>query len=762
MQEPLASDVVSEELLVSEGLQVMQGQVWHEAGFQGSGVRVAIIDQGFLGYSALAGLELPYNVSVKNFVDGENDLQVDGTTRQGTACAEVIHDIAPQAALYLVKISTPADLAEAVYWLLSQDIDIISTSLGWYNLTPGDGSGQFADLAQLARSNGVLWVTAAGDSRQKHWGGLFNDLDGDGYHEFAANAEVTYFVQNDGSAFNVPAGTLIRGYLRWDDWDQVNQDYDLDLMRFDAIQGWKLVATSANRQSGLPGQTPSETIEISAPQTAKYGFRITRYDSTRPVNLEFFAEGPAPLSQRVSARSLLNLADAPDVMTVSAVDVASPFAQEFYSSEGPTNGPGGSLEGGQDKPDIAAYANVSTASYGAQAFYGTVAAAPHAAGAAALVKSINPAFSPDQVQGYLQSMAVDLGNPGVDPIYGYGRLVLDHPLAFFTPPVMGALPDQFVPVNTSLTPAIDLWQYSYDSYSDTSQLTFSLDNLPAVEAGVSIRENRYIDIQPYTGWTGETQVTVRVTNPYGLSSAASLNIYVSQYKFWNGEVSSDWLQPANWTPAGAPSINDKVIIPPKTNQPVLFGDGEVRDLTVLPGAILDLGQYPLTVEGTVSNQGTLVQEITALAGQTSSILRLTNQSGDQVKYLGLELFYSLPPGSPMSLTSTAQIIAAVSGEQHCTGRFTGVSRCFELQTDQPITADLRFYFSQTEANGIPPETLAAFLEEGGWIEQGVPYESGSRDQVLYLDAFGLTGMGRFALDTVGRGGYLLLLLLVHK
>ena len=126
----------------TEGLAVLNGPAWHTAGYTGSGVKVAIIDGGFIGYGDLLGTDLPASVTVKNFVDGENDSQVDGSSEHGTACAEIVHDIAPDATLYLAKVSTNVDLAEAVAWAKdTHQVDIISTSLGWYNLTPGDGSG---------------------------------------------------------------------------------------------------------------------------------------------------------------------------------------------------------------------------------------------------------------------------------------------------------------------------------------------------------------------------------------------------------------------------------------------------------------------------------------------------------------------------------------------------------------------------------------------------------------------------------------------
>ena len=53
---------------------------------------------------------------------------------------------------------------------------------------------------------------------------------------------------------------------------------------------------------------------------------------------------------------------------------------------------------------------------------GTSMASPHAAGVAALVLSKNPTLTPDQVRAVLRASGVDLGAPGWDPVFGYGRV----------------------------------------------------------------------------------------------------------------------------------------------------------------------------------------------------------------------------------------------------------------------------------------------------------------------------------------------------
>jgi hypothetical protein len=95
-----------------------------------------------------------------------------------------------------------------------------------------------------------------------------------------------------------------------------------------------------------------------------------------------------------------------------------------------------------------------------------------------------------------------------------------------SPPTISGLPDQTLPVNTNLDNAIDLWAYANDAESADSELTFTIDNTPDPSAGVSIDSNRYIDINPTPGWTGQTNITIRVTDPGGLSDTDTFRVEV--------------------------------------------------------------------------------------------------------------------------------------------------------------------------------------------------------------------------------------------
>lgn len=61
---------------------------------------------------------------------------------------------------------------------------------------------------------------------------------------------------------------------------------------------------------------------------------------------------------------------------------------------------------------------------GYEAFSGTSMATPHVAGAAAVVKSANPGLTAAQLRSRLQQGVDDLGTPGRDPQFGFGRVDL--------------------------------------------------------------------------------------------------------------------------------------------------------------------------------------------------------------------------------------------------------------------------------------------------------------------------------------------------
>jgi hypothetical protein len=75
-------------------------------------------------------------------------------------------------------------------------------------------------------------------------------------------------------------------------------------------------------------------------------------------------------------------------------------------------------------------------------------------------------------------------------------------------------------------------------------------------------------------------------------------------KTWNGNISSDWAEDLNWTPAGAPTMTDNVEIGPVEAFPpvILTGTAVTGMLTILPGANLTV-MGGLTTNGMFTNDG---------------------------------------------------------------------------------------------------------------------------------------------------------------
>ena len=405
----------------TEALGLINADEWHSVGLDGEGVKVGILDGGFAGYTSLLGTELPASVATY-FPTGV------GTSSHGTACAELIHDVAPAASLYFATFTNSTNWHDAATWLVGQGVDVISCSMGWLGTGPRDGTSSICDPIEDARQAGILWSQSAGNDALKHWGGRFRDSNSNLWHEFATSPAT------DWNAVWLDAGTYVDIYLTWDDpWGSSTNDYDMYLYYEEDTEP---CAWSENDQvGGYPD--PIEVIQGTAPSTGWYFIQVYEWATTsdRVLDLICRPDNDEPLYFYTQAGSIHDEGTSSDCMTVGAVDWANPNTLEYYSSRGPTGD-------GRTKPDISGPARVSTSTYGAGDFAGTSAATPHVAGAAALVKQAYPSYDADDIQDYLESHAVDLGSGGKDNLYGSGRVLLPNP-----PPTLdfGDAPDPHYP-----------------------------------------------------------------------------------------------------------------------------------------------------------------------------------------------------------------------------------------------------------------------------------------------------------------------------
>ena len=395
---------------VSEGVARIRALENHAAGAKGQGVKVAVIDGGFKGAD-----KLREDIPVRRwFRDYTGTGIYAGTSAHGTACAEIVHDVAPEAELYLYKVADIVDLENAKDRCIQNGVVIVSYSETWVNEGFGDGRGIICDIVNDAADNGILWVNAVGNYAQKHYMDFWHDSDADNRHDFAAGDDMVNFVDEIGIA------DAIRVTLTWDDWPITTADYDLYLYYQDAFGNIEEVSKSTDVQD--EGGAPVEFLEYVALQEGTYGISVVRVGEAEPKKLRVWSwhhdiEYPVPAS------SLGIPSDARGSLSVGAIhyDQWDLGILATYSSRGPT-------ADGRIKPDLVAPSGVATASYGMnRLFGGTSAATPHVAGAAALLKSANPSLSRDDLWQALVESTVDLGAPGKDDSTGYGKLVLSVP-----------------------------------------------------------------------------------------------------------------------------------------------------------------------------------------------------------------------------------------------------------------------------------------------------------------------------------------------
>lgn len=374
----------------SEGVNLVGAAAFHAQGVRGAGVKIAVVDVGFAGLSqSQARGDLPYGLITRDFTGTGMET---GLTH-GTAVAEIVYDVAPQATLYLIKIANEVDLDNAVTYCISEGVHIIVHSLGWFNTSFYDGTGVVAEIVNRAAGAGILWVQAAGNFGRRHFGPTFSDANGDGWHD----TEVT---------LTANAGERILLYLTWDSWPQSADDYDLYL--FDPAGN--LLASSTKTQAGA--EQPTERIYATATSSGTYRVKIQKVTGATKRLALFSVYQDINPHDPVS--SLVTPADVDAALSVAAIGwqnyTTGPV--QPYSSRGPT-------KDGRQKPDLAGPDNVTTGVSYYNPFPGTSAAAPHVAGVAALLKAENPGLSLSQLKARILSFCVPMGDPYA---YGAGRL----------------------------------------------------------------------------------------------------------------------------------------------------------------------------------------------------------------------------------------------------------------------------------------------------------------------------------------------------
>lgn len=387
----------------------------HKSGVLGTGVKVGILDFGFKGLRNLVSRKrLPQPKAVKAF----GSSGVENNVEHGTACAEIVHQMAPGADLYLASAgsgdgrATNAELIAGARWLASQGVRVISFSGGGH-VTPHNGRGEFDQVVnEIVSKQDVVWVNAAGNEGETHWSGEVFDDDHDQIVEIGPNERRALVLRS--------ASGMIRVIANWDDWGAnpliptSSQDLDMFLFTYDPNKE-EFGETWASTEPQNGRQPPIEVIAIKAPnpkQLYVVAFQATHL--TRRVRLHVYCNAGVSMNPETARGSISSPATAESALGVGAVNVKSGQLEPF-SSQGPT-------DDDRLKPDVVAPDGVMCDSYGKQSFEGTSAACPHVAGFAALIRELRRSDSAAEVRKKVVQAVRDMGPPGPDPQFGNGHI----------------------------------------------------------------------------------------------------------------------------------------------------------------------------------------------------------------------------------------------------------------------------------------------------------------------------------------------------
>lgn len=433
---------------------------------QGVGVKVCALSDGI---DSLAASQATGDLPAVDVLAGQ-----EGAGDEGTAMLEIIHDLAPNAALGFATANTSAaSFADNIRALRSQEhCDILVDDVLYYAESPFQ-DGPIAQAVSADIADGARYFSSAGnegnviDGTAGNFEGTFVDS-GRGVGKFAGTAEdfdpgpgVQIFEPlSDYGNYGVPVT------LWWaDPLGHATDDYDLYLLDGEG----NVVSFSQDVQDGTQdpfeilrtgfGGTGLRVAVVKYAGVARY-FQLTSFDE----RFEKSADGLLPF---VTPGVTRGHSAVPGAFSVAAAPAATPLpfdlepgdppnpsgpypkaftaAQkpERFTSDGPRrvffDADGTPDEQVRQKPDITAADGVSTSVDGFSPFFGTSAAAPHAAAIAALVLSGNPGATSQDLRDAFDATALDLSPAGVDNRTGHGVIRADKVLAY-----TGATPQPLV------------------------------------------------------------------------------------------------------------------------------------------------------------------------------------------------------------------------------------------------------------------------------------------------------------------------------
>jgi hypothetical protein len=425
-------------------------------GVDGSGVMVGTLSDSYDctgngggAASDVASGDLPAGVLVLQELTGCSQ-----ATDEGRAMMQIVHDVAPGSPLaFHSAFNGVADFANGIIKLANAGAKVINDDVIYY-AEPMFQDGPIAQAVDTVKATGVAYFSSAGNDARHSYEAPFRSSAVSGYrsgsirHDFDPGGATDTLQQ-----ITIGANTTAIFVFQWQDRyasasGAPGAASDLDIILYSDQTKPRAVAGSIENNTGgdpieLFGYTnngPAKTFQLGLERVSGPSPGRIKYVYFGDVTINQFATDSGTLYGHANAAGARGVGAAYYQQT-PAFGVSPPLL-ESYSSAGGTpilfDTAGNPVSQTRQKPEIVAPDGGDTTFFwpgydpdgtGFPNFFGTSAAAPHAAGVAALLLDFDATLTPDGVYGALQGSALDMNAAGFDDDSGYGLIQADAALA---------------------------------------------------------------------------------------------------------------------------------------------------------------------------------------------------------------------------------------------------------------------------------------------------------------------------------------------
>jgi len=410
-------------------------------GVTGAGVRVGVISDSY-DQDPTASTRASQDIATGDLppasqIDILDDTFTDSPIDEGRAMMQIITDIAPGASLsFHTGFPGTATFVNAVRDLAAGGADVIVDDLGFLT-APYFQDGLIAQVADSVASEGIPFFSAAGNVGPNSYQSPYRNVsssDGRSFHDFDPGSGVDILQE-----ISLPVGDTVRIGLQWpqSSAEVGGPPPDTDLDIFVVNDTLAIIDGSVDPNTTAPVEffEFANAGNVDADEDGQpdevFSLSIERQSGPAPALVKYIYFEDA-LRIREYATFSSTLFGHPNASQVAAVGAASYLATpEFgvsppivraFSSRGGTPiylSPDGTLLPSvetRQKPDFVAtddadntfFGGSDTESNGFPNFIGTSAAAPHAAGVAALMLEKDPSLTPAQIYASLRQSGVDM------------------------------------------------------------------------------------------------------------------------------------------------------------------------------------------------------------------------------------------------------------------------------------------------------------------------------------------------------------------